>query len=48
MPVLEAHYHPILFSMMMLCGMTELTLTALLLLTGNETGTWPSPRFHSL
>ncbi|PPR06886.1 hypothetical protein CVT24_011576 [Panaeolus cyanescens] len=48
MPFLEAHYHPFLFAMMMLCGIAELGLTSFLISAGNENGTWPSPRYHAL
>ncbi|KDR85016.1 hypothetical protein GALMADRAFT_51847 [Galerina marginata CBS 339.88] len=48
MPFLEAHYHPFLFAMMTLSGMAELGLTSFLISAGNENGTWPSPRYHSL
>lgn len=48
MPFLEAHYHPFLFAMMMLCSIAELGLTSFLISAGNENGTWPSPRYHAL
>lgn len=48
MPFLEAHYHPFLFAMMMLSGIAELGLTSFLISAGNENGTWPTPRYHSL
>ena len=48
MPFLEAHYHPFLFAMMTLSGIAELGLTSFLISAGNENGTWPSPRYHSL
>jgi len=48
MPFLEAHYHPFLFAMMMLSGIAELGLTSFLISAGNESGTWPSARYHSL
>jgi len=48
MPLLEAYYHPFLFAMMMLSGIAELGLTSFLISAGNENGTWPTPRYHSL
>jgi len=48
MPFLEAHYHPLLFALMMLCGMAELGLTAFLISAGNEHRTWPRPKYYSL
>ena len=48
MPILEAHYHPFLFTMMTLSAMAELGLTSFLISAGNENGTWPSPRYHAL
>ncbi|KAF8216212.1 hypothetical protein K438DRAFT_1560993 [Mycena galopus ATCC 62051] len=44
----EAHYHPFLFTMMILAGVAEAGLTAFLVNAGNTHGTWPSPRYHSL
>ncbi|KAJ7225486.1 hypothetical protein GGX14DRAFT_639132 [Mycena pura] len=44
----EAHYHPLLFSMMSLAGLAEMGLTAFLVNAGNTHGTWPSPRYHAL
>lgn len=44
----EAHYHPFLFTMMILVGLAEAGLTAFLVNAGNTHGTWPSPRYHSL
>jgi len=44
----KARYHPYLFLMMTLSGMAELGLTAFLISSGNESGTWPSSRYHSL
>ncbi|KAJ7786344.1 hypothetical protein B0H16DRAFT_1657679 [Mycena metata] len=48
MSFVEAHYHPFLFTMMILSGVAELGLTAFLVNAGNTHGTWPSPRYHSL
>ncbi|KAF9569591.1 hypothetical protein CPC08DRAFT_421 [Agrocybe pediades] len=48
MAILEARYHPFLFTMMALCAMAELGLTSFLLSAGNENGTWPTPRYHHL
>ncbi|PPQ64449.1 hypothetical protein CVT26_002156 [Gymnopilus dilepis] len=48
MPSLEAHYHPFVFSMMLLSAIAELGLTSFLINAGNENGTWPRPRYHSL
>ena len=48
MPLLEAHYHPLLFTMMTLSAVAELGLTSFLISAGNENGTWPSPRYHAL
>ncbi|KAJ6610019.1 hypothetical protein B0H10DRAFT_1812306 [Mycena sp. CBHHK59/15] len=48
MSFVKAHYHPFLFSMMILAGMAELGLTAFLVNAGNARNTWPSPRYHAL
>ncbi|KAF8875206.1 hypothetical protein CPB84DRAFT_1689701 [Gymnopilus junonius] len=48
MPSLEAHYHPFLFGAMVLSALAELGLTSFLISAGNENGTWPRPRYHSL
>jgi len=48
MPFLETHCHPFLFAMMTLSAMAELGLTSFLISAGNENGTWPSPRYHTL
>jgi len=43
----EAHYHPFLFTMMILVGVAEAGLTTFLINAGNAHNTWPSPRYHS-
>ncbi|KAJ7630968.1 hypothetical protein FB45DRAFT_979159 [Roridomyces roridus] len=48
MSFFQAHYHPFLFTMMLLTGIAELGLTAFLVNAGNAAGKWPSPRYHSL
>ena len=48
MPLLEAHYHPLLFTMMTLSAVAELGLTSFLISAGNENETWPSPGYHAL
>ncbi|KAF8203633.1 hypothetical protein BJ912DRAFT_1018398 [Pholiota molesta] len=48
MAFVEANYHPFLFAMMALSAMAELGLTSFLISAGNENGTWPRPRYHSL
>ncbi|KAJ7487629.1 hypothetical protein B0H11DRAFT_2408685 [Mycena galericulata] len=48
MSFVQAHYHPFLFTMLILVGVAELGLTAFLVNAGNTHGTWPSPRYHSL
>ncbi|KAJ7103505.1 hypothetical protein B0H15DRAFT_216576 [Mycena belliarum] len=48
MSFVQAHYHPFLFTMMLLSGTAELGLTAFLVNAGNTNGTWPSPRYHAL
>ena len=48
MPFLEAHYHPLLFTMMTLSAVAELGLTSFLISAGNENETWPSPRYRAL
>ncbi|KAF5312380.1 hypothetical protein D9619_003195 [Psilocybe cf. subviscida] len=48
MSYLKPRYYPFLFLLMTLCAMAELGLTAFLISAGNEHGTWPSPRYHSL
>ncbi|KAJ7783820.1 hypothetical protein DFH07DRAFT_205794 [Mycena maculata] len=48
MSFVQAHYHPFLFTMMILSGVAELGLTAFLVNAGNTHGTWPSPRYHSM
>ncbi|KAJ6604679.1 hypothetical protein DFH09DRAFT_898585 [Mycena vulgaris] len=48
MSFVQAHYHPFLFTMMVLTGVAELGLTAFLVNAGNTHGTWPSPRYHAL
>ncbi|KAJ6575144.1 hypothetical protein B0H19DRAFT_1127378 [Mycena capillaripes] len=48
MSFVQAHYHPFLFTMMILSGVAELGLTAFLVNAGNTHGTWPSPRYHAL
>lgn len=44
----KANYHPFLFLLLTCCGMAELGLTAYLVTMGNESGTWPTERYHSL
>lgn len=44
----KARYHPFLFALVTFAAMAELGLTAFLISAGNENGTWPSPRYHSL
>ncbi|KAK7064208.1 hypothetical protein R3P38DRAFT_29917 [Favolaschia claudopus] len=44
----HSNYHPFLFTMMLLVGVAEAGLTAFLINAGNASGTWPSPRYHSL
>ncbi|KAJ7492590.1 hypothetical protein FB451DRAFT_1021393 [Mycena latifolia] len=48
MSFVQAHYHPFLFTMMLLSGVAELGLTAFLVNAGNAHDTWPSPRYHAL
>ncbi|KXN89998.1 hypothetical protein AN958_05003 [Leucoagaricus sp. SymC.cos] len=48
MSFLKAHYHPFLFTLMTMSAMAELGLTAFLIWAGNEHGTWPTERYHSL
>ncbi|KAJ6509564.1 hypothetical protein C8R47DRAFT_1174196 [Mycena vitilis] len=48
MSFVQAHYHPFLFTMMILFSIAELGLTAFLVNAGNTHGTWPSPRYHAL
>ncbi|KAJ7092758.1 hypothetical protein C8R44DRAFT_646760 [Mycena epipterygia] len=48
MSFVQAHYHPFLFTMMILAGVAELGLTAFLVNAGNTHGTWPSSRYHSM
>jgi len=45
---IKAHYHPFLFLLMSLCAVAELGLTAFLISAGNQSHTWPRPRYHSL
>ncbi|KAF7339446.1 hypothetical protein MSAN_02158900 [Mycena sanguinolenta] len=44
----EAHYHPFLFTMLILAGGAEAGLTRFLINAGNARNTWPSPRYHTL
>ncbi|EKM83859.1 hypothetical protein AGABI1DRAFT_96821 [Agaricus bisporus var. burnettii JB137-S8] len=48
MSFVKAHYHPFLFALIMLSAMAELGLTSFLIGAGNENGTWPSERYHSM
>ncbi|KAJ7925813.1 hypothetical protein B0H13DRAFT_1600039 [Mycena leptocephala] len=48
MSLLQAHYHPFLFTLMILSGVAELGLTIFLVNAGNTHGTWPSPQYHAL
>ncbi|TFK41132.1 hypothetical protein BDQ12DRAFT_426326 [Crucibulum laeve] len=48
MSFIKAHYHPFLFTLMTLSAMAELGLTCFLVSAGNESGTWPTRRYHSL
>lgn len=48
MSFVKANYHPLLFSLITMSAMTELILTAFLIGKGNEHGTWPTERYHSL
>ncbi|KAJ7181687.1 hypothetical protein C8R43DRAFT_1083869 [Mycena crocata] len=48
MSFVQAHYHPFLFTMMILSGLAELGLTIFLINAGNSSGTWPSRRYHAL
>ncbi|KAI0051684.1 UPF0103-domain-containing protein [Auriscalpium vulgare] len=45
---MQAHYHPILFALIMFSAMAELGLTAFLISVGNDEHYWPSARYHSL
>jgi hypothetical protein len=47
MSLLQAHYHPFLFTLMILSGVAELGLTIFLVNAGNTHGTWPSPQYHA-
>jgi len=44
----RAHCYPYLFSLITLCAIAELGLTAFLISAGNEKKTWASPRYYSL
>jgi hypothetical protein len=48
MAAIKAQYHPFLFAFMALSAMAELGLTIFLIYTGNASGIWPRPRYHSL
>ncbi|KAJ3576674.1 hypothetical protein NP233_g285 [Leucocoprinus birnbaumii] len=48
MSFLKANYHPLLFTLITMSSMAELILTAFLIGKGNEHGTWPTKRYHSL
>ncbi|PFH54500.1 hypothetical protein AMATHDRAFT_52114 [Amanita thiersii Skay4041] len=45
---MKPSYHPFLFLLMTCTAMAELGLTAFLISAGNESRTWPTPRYHSL
>ena len=48
MAAVKAQYHPFLFAFMALSAMAELGLTIFLIYTGNVSGAWSRPRYHSL
>lgn len=48
MSLVEAHYHPFLFTTLTLCAMAELGLTAFLINASVDKQTWPTPRYHHL
>ncbi|KLO14440.1 hypothetical protein SCHPADRAFT_889238 [Schizopora paradoxa] len=45
---MRIQYHPLFFLLMGLVAMAELGLTAFLINQGNDSKSWPSPRYHHL